>query len=171
MDYKKEILREHSKRQCLRIVEDALLAKANFKKLIDVYLAGPYRVTQRAAWPISVCVERMPVIILPHLSTVINFLKNKNIHPAVKRNTLRLLQYIDIPTRLQGKVAALCFGYLHDAKEPVAIHVFAMTVLAKLTQQHPELKKELSILIQDKIDYSSAAFRSRGSKILKEMGE
>jgi hypothetical protein len=171
MDYKKELLREHSKKQCNRIAANALLTKSNFKKLIDVYLAGPYRITQRAAWPISVCVERNPNIILPYLSQIVKFLESENIHDAVKRNTLRLMQFVEIPKRMHAKVLDVCFKYLNDPHEPVAIHVFAMTVIAKLASEHTEIKKELSILIEDKLPYSSAAFRSRGSKILNQMAK
>jgi hypothetical protein len=169
MDYKKELLREHSKKQCNRIADNALLTKSNFKKLIDVYFAGPYRITQRAAWPISVCVEREPEIILPYLSRIVKFLDSENVHDAVKRNTLRLLQFVKIPKRLQAKVLDVCFKYLNDANEPVAIHVFAMAVIAQLASEHADIKKELSIVIEDKLPYSSPAFRSRGSKILRQM--
>jgi hypothetical protein len=171
MDYKKELLREHSKKQCNRIADNALLTRSNFKKLIDLYFAGPYRVTQRAAWPISVCVERNPEIILPHLSRLIKFLDSENIHDAVKRNTLRLLQFVEIPKRVHAKVLDVCFKYLNDPREPVAIHVFAMAVIAKLALEHGDIKKELSIVIEDKLPYSSPAFRSRGSKILSQMAK
>jgi hypothetical protein len=171
MDYKKELLQEHSKRQCIRIADNAMLTKSNFKKLVDVYLAGPYRVTQRAAWPIGVCVERDPQIILPYFTRIINFLETENIHDSVRRNTLRLLQFVEIPKRFHGQILDVCLKYLNDPTEPVAIHVFAMTVVAKLSLQHPEIRNELAIIIEDKMPYGSAAFRSRGSKILKQMAK
>ncbi|HYG18664.1 MAG TPA: hypothetical protein VD816_07040 [Ohtaekwangia sp.] len=169
MDLKREILREHSRRQMLRIATYAGASPARFKALVSVYLAGPYRITQRAAWPLGTCVERDPALIVPHLKKILDFLKKPGIHDAVKRNTMRLLQFADIPHRYHGQVADFCFTFLSSKKEPVAVKVFAMSVLRDIAQTHPELKNELKLLIEDQLPYASAAFRSRGLKILKTL--
>ncbi len=83
-----------------------------------------------------------PWLIDPFLEDVIDNL-NHPVHDAVKRNTIGLLQEIEIPDDQMGKVADLCFGYLSSAKEPVAVKAFSMTVLLKIVQHYPELKEEL----------------------------
>lgn len=108
-------------------------------------------------------------MVIPHLKVILNYLKKPGIHDAVKRNTMRLLQFIDIPKRYQGQVAGICFGYLQDAKEPVAIKAFSMTVLASIARQNPDLRQELAIVIEDQLPYGSPAFVSRGRKVLKEI--
>jgi hypothetical protein len=167
MDISKEILREHSKTQTNKIVKYVGKSPQRFKALVDVFLAGPFRVTQRAAWPLTYCVENFPELIKPHLKTILNHLKKPGIHDAVKRNTVRLLQFITIPEKYQGQVADLCFQYLRDTREPVAIRVFSMTVLTEIARSNPELKQEIVILIEDQLPYASAAFRSRAKKVLK----
>jgi hypothetical protein len=169
MDLKREILRKHSRAQMLRIAAYAGAGPARFRELVSVYLAGPYRVTQRAAWPLSTCVARDPALVLPHLKKILDLLEKPGIHDAVKRNTMRLLQFIDIPHRYHGQVAGFCFTFLSSKEEPVAVKAFAMSVLHGITQTHPELKRELKLLIEDQLPYASAAFRSRGIKILKEL--
>lgn len=169
MDLKKEILKEHSKAQKTRIVAYIGNNKQRFAALVTVFLNGPYRVTQRAAWPLTYVVESNPNLILPHLKEILNFLKKKEIHDAVKRNTVRLLQFVDIPKQHESQVADLCFQFLGDRKEPVAIRVFSMTVLVKIITRHPELKMELAVLIEDELPYASAAFLSRGKKVLKQL--
>jgi hypothetical protein len=167
MDLKKEILKGHNKVQTNKIVRYVGNDPVKFADLVNVFLAGPYRVTQRAAWPLSHCVENHSDLILPHMRRILDKLKESDIHDAVKRNTIRLLQFIDIPKRFHGEITDLCFQYLTNMKEPVAIRVFSMTVLAHISQSHPELKSELKILIEDNLAYASPAFTSRSRKVIK----
>jgi hypothetical protein len=169
MNLVKEVLKEHSKAQMMKIVHYVGANHKRFAELVTVFLNGPYRVTQRAAWPISNCVEQQPELVKPHLKKMIHFLAKEGEHDAVKRNILRFLQFVSIPKSLQGKTADLCFGFLSNTKEPVAIRVFAMTVLANLATQNPELKNEIIPIIEDQMPFGSAGFISRGRKILKEL--
>jgi hypothetical protein len=167
MDLKKQILKEHSKVNCKRITKYVGTSKKRFADLMAVYLEGPYRVTQRAAWPISYCVEEHPELIKPHLKKMLNFMKKPCIHVAVKRNTMRLLQFIEIPKNLQAQVIDQCFELLTNKKETIAVQVFAMTVLANISKDIPELKNELRFLIEDRLPYASAGFIARAKMVLK----
>ena len=169
MDFRDSLQKEHSKAQATKIADYVGVNKAYFKKLVEVYLAGPYRITQRAAWPLSLCVERHPELIRPHLTQILNHTARPNVHDAVKRNTVRLLQFIEIPSRHLGKVADLCFGYLKNRKEAIAIRVFSMTVLNNLSVREPDLRKELELLIEDEMPYASPAFQARARHTLKEI--
>lgn len=128
-----------------------------------------YRINQRAAWPLSYSVKKHPELIKPHLKKVITNLKKPKIHDAVKRNTVRFLQFIEIPKSLHGITLDHCFKLLQNKKEPVAIKVFSMSVLANLTKEYPELKGELSAIIEDQMPYGSAGFKARGKKVLKQL--
>jgi len=169
MDFRNSLQKEHSKAQTIKIADYVGFNKAHFKKLVEVYLAGPYRITQRAAWPLSLCIERHPELILPHLTQILNHAARPNVHDAVKRNTVRLLQFIEIPPRYFGKVADLCFGFLKDRKEAIAIRVFSMTVLNNLSAKEPDLRKELVFLIEDELPCASPAFRARARRTLKQI--
>jgi hypothetical protein len=169
MDLKKAILKEHSKTQTEKIVNYVGNDPKRFNELLNVFLAGPYRVTQRAGWPLSYCVEYYPALIIPHLKKVLDHLKKPGIHDSVKRNTMRLLQYVDIPKRFHASVMSVCFQYLGDRKEPLAARVFAMSVLGQMTRSHPDLKQELKIIIEDNLPYTSPAFTSRAKKLLRQL--
>lgn len=169
MDLRKLIIQEHSKAQVTKIVDYVADNPKRFRTLLEVFLKGPYRVTQRAAWPISHCVERYPHLIDPHLQTILNHLRKPGIHNAVKRNTMRMLQFIEIPKRFQGRVAQICFQYLQDKKEAIAIRVFSLTVLGDITKQNPGLEDELRIIIEHELPYAKPAFLSRAKKVLKNL--
>lgn len=166
MDIKKVILKEHSKRQTAKVVNYIGNDPTRFKELVTLFLEGPYRLTQRAAWPLSYCVEAHPDLIKPHLKAILKMLERKDVHDAAKRNIMRLLQYIEIPRKLYTTVINHGFA-LMDPKEPIAVRVFAMTVLANIAMNEPDLKKELRIVIEDQLPYASAGYLARARKVLK----
>ena len=166
-DLVNEILKEHSKMQCDKIVARVGNSKVRFNELVSVFLKGPYRLTQRAAWPLSYCIQNHPHLIEPHLKTILTFASAKGAHVSVRRNIMRLLQFIDIPKKYHGLTVDLCFRFLVDKKEAVAVRVFAMTVLTNLSKEIPELKQEIIPIIEDNLPYESAGFISRGKKLLK----
>lgn len=169
MDIKVALLKEHSKTQAQKIAVWAGQSDDNFKELFDVFINGDYRLNQRAAWPLGMMGKKYPERITPYLGKLINNLTKPNLHDAVKRNTIRLLQDIEAPEEYMGTLADVCFDYLANPKEAVAIKVFSMSVLHNITKHYPDMKNELKMLIEGQLDTESAAFRSRGSKILKAL--
>lgn len=170
MDIERELLKAHSKLQANKVADYVGDNALHFKRLISIFLAGPYRLTQRAAWPISICVDRHPELLSPHLKTVVSMLNKPNLHDAVKRNVVRMLQVVSIPKSLHGKITEICFGYLLNKKEAIAIRVFSMTVLCRIVKEHEDMKRELLLAIEDQLPYASAAFQSRARKVAKELG-
>lgn len=158
-----------TKRQKDEIVRYVGKNPKRFAELVTVFINGPHHITQRAAWPLTYCVEKHPELLAPQLKKILTATRKEGVHDAVKRNVTRMLQFVQIPRVHQGAVADLCFGYLTDAAEPVAIRVFSMTVLANLAAHEPDLKNEIVPLIETQLPYASAAFRSRGLKLLKRL--
>jgi hypothetical protein len=107
MNLRETILEEHSKANCTSIVKWIGNSQDRFDQLFDLFLHDEYRIVQRAAWPVSNCVIDHPELIKKHFSKLIANLDKPNIHDAVVRNTLRLLQHVSIPKRLHGKIMDL----------------------------------------------------------------
>lgn len=169
MNLESEILREHSKTQCVRIARWIGTDKRRFKQLMDLFLKGEYRITQRAAWIIGHCADKHAELVIPYIDRMIGRMVDANVHDAVKRNVVRILQDIEIPRRLAGKVATICFEWLASAKEPVAVKVFSMSVLANIAKKEPDLKNEIRILIDQQMPTGSGGFKSRGKKVLRQL--
>jgi hypothetical protein len=169
MDLRKFLSEEHYQHEYARAADFVGNNPKRFATLIDIFLVGPYRITQRASWPISICVEREPKLIKPHLLRILKELGQPLVHDAVRRNIVRLLQFIVIPKALQGRTIDSCFALLKDRKQPIAVRVFSMTVLSNLANEIPELKNELIPYIEDELPFGSAGFISRGKKILKAL--
>jgi hypothetical protein len=163
-----ELRKPQNKNRTLQIAKYIGDDQEKFKELIGIFLKGQARVTQMSAAVLNACVSTHPALISPYIHVILENLKN-NVHNAVVRNTIRILQFVQIPEESLGLAADICFTLLQSAKEPVANRVFAMTVLFNISQKHQELKPELKLIIEDNMTYGSAAFKSRGAKILKKL--
>lgn len=169
MKLREEILKEHSKAQCSRIVQWVGKDQKRFDELFSLFLNDEYRVVQRAGWPISYCVQKYPKFIQKHFAGLIKNLRKPNLHNAVKRNTVRLLQYTNVPEKFQGDIMDICFTYICTPEEAAAVKAFSLTVLQNLARQYPDIRNELKIIIEERWDYESVAFKSRAKKLLKEL--
>jgi hypothetical protein len=167
MDLLKLLRAEHSKKQTDRIVAYIGDDKERFAALIKLFFKGEYRITQRAAWPLSYCVRRHPELIDPYYRKLLDNLGRKDIHVAVIRNTVRLLQDVSIPKRWHGRVMSICFDFVADAETPIAVKAFALTILSNLSKDYPEIRGELKLIIEEQWERATSAFRSRARKILK----
>jgi hypothetical protein len=166
MDLRSEILKEHSKAQCLKIVAWVGSDKKRFNELLQLFLHDEYRVVQRSAWMLSVVAEEQPQLIAAHLDAIVKKMNEPGVHVAVKRNVVRILQFIPIPEHLHGIVMNTCFQLLADPKETVAVRVFSMTVLTDLSKIYPDIKQELKAIINDVLEHeASAGFRARARNL------
>ena len=162
------LLVEQSKRQTFMITTFVRTNEAGFDELVRLLLADEYRVTQRAAGILGSAGKLKPRFLQKHLKDLILNLQN-DIPVAVKRNTLRVLQYVDIPEELQGVLTEVCFSFLISSDEPIAVKVFSMTVLGNICKKHPELAHELKLTIESQLPFASAGFLSRAKKVLKKL--
>ncbi len=167
MNLRETILAEHSKANCTKIANWVGNSQKRFDELFNLFLNSEYRITQRAAWPISYCVIDHPDFISKHFSKLVKYLYKPGIHDSVKRNTVRLLQHIEIPKKFHGEIMDLCFHYISSPDEPVAIKAFSLTILQNFSKQYPEIKNEIRLIIEERWEHETAAFKSRAKKFLK----
>lgn len=169
MSIKEELLKAHSKAHTMRIVRMVGEDKKLFRELVDTFLEGEYRVTQRAAWPLCYCGLEHPELLKPYMRKLLDRLKEPGIHDAVKRNVVRIWAEVPIPGELSGEIYDLCFGYLRALEEPLAVKAFSITVLQKICKPYPELADELRITLEDMQEFAAPSTASRIRRALKEL--
>lgn len=140
-----------------------------FAALLKIALSESPKTAILATWSMSYCVEYFPELLNKHYAALLKAASQNNASDAVKRSMVRSLQFATIPKRYQGRVVDLCAGILENKKETIATRVFAMSVLANLVHENPELKDELLLLIEDGMPYASPAYISRSKKIVKQL--
>lgn len=167
MNIANALAQEHSKENTEKIAQYAVSSDESLAELMSIFLNGEWQEVQKAAWVVGHLAKTDQL--LPYLSAMIHKLHEKNYHNAVKRNIIRTWQFMDIPENKMGEVADLCFSYLNDHSEAIAVKVFSMVVLEKIVKEYPVLKEELRFSIEEQMPFASAGFKSRGRKVLASL--
>jgi hypothetical protein len=171
MDLEGELLKEHSRQNADRIARWVGSDRNRLRLLMDQFLHGEFVTAQRAAWVVGIYAESHPELMRPYVARMLDRIQQEGIHDALKRCVVRMLQWIEIPEPLLGRVANLCFGYLSSGEAPIAVKCFSMTVVARIAEKEPELGRELQLVIEQQIPYSAAGFRARAKDTLNRLRE
>lgn len=167
--YLKDLLMaEHSKAQTLLVTGYISGDEIRFASLMDLFFSAEPKLNQRAAWALPTLAADSPELFIPYFEKLLDNLENAS-HNAVVRNTLRALQETGVPETLQGKAVNICMKLITDARQPVAVRVFAMNVTYSISRGRPELQRELRLVIETISESGSAGLQARCRNILKEM--
>jgi hypothetical protein len=166
MNIREEIINARSKADILAVASFACESKQHCKELMRCFNANESKLSQKAAWCVSWAFRKKTEIIQPYIKDVVAKLKNKELHNGIIRSAVQILERIDIPERFQGEVMDACFNFIETPSTAIAIKAFSLTTLFNLSKQYPEIGPELKLIIQERWDTETAAFRSRGKKIL-----
>ena len=169
MNLREEILKEHSKAQADKIVAWIGADQKRFNELFKLFTTDEYRVIQRSAWPLSNCVLLHPEFIKKNFAKLIENVKRTDVHDAVKRNTVRLLQKVDIPEKYRGDIMNICFDFIQSPEETVGVKAFALTVLQRLSKNYPDIIPELKLIIEEQLPHQTPAFKSRAKQFYKAL--
>ena len=168
MDLRAALLEVHSKAQAEKIAAYVGDDEKRFAELMKLLLGSVYRLSQRAAWPVSYCIERRPDLVKPYFNVLIKQLERDDAHAAVRRNVARLFQFVDVPKRYRGRLFDACYNLLDDADQPVAVRVFSMTVAAELAKDSPELLAEIELVAAKHPSLLTPGMRSRMRRIFRK---
>lgn len=158
------------KAEALKIADYASSTSSRFEELMQCFLENNYHVAQRAAWCLSMATQKNKKLAMPFVPVLIEQLDKEDVHNAVVRNSLRILQNLRIPEESLGNAINACFNRVEDPTAPAAIKAFALTVLGNISEKVPDIKNEIRLVIDYQIDNESAAFRSRAKQVLKQIG-
>ncbi len=155
-----ELPQAQTRQQLSKIRNWVLHKPERFYALVQLFLTGNYRITQRAVRIISQIADKQPELVEPYLPQIVATLAT-NPGYAVKRNVVRLLQEVALPEELQGEIAGYCFAFLENPKEAIAVRAFSVSVLARICLEQPELKREFSLLMDDILPFAGPGIKVR----------
>jgi hypothetical protein len=168
MDYISQLLQEHSRSNTELIAKAIGDDSAEFKKIIEIIYQEKAPLPHRAAWLLRVVNDRYPELLKPYLQKFIDTIEDFKID-GVKRNMIGVLERHKIPTKMQGKAVDVCFRLMLSPTETIVVKVFAMQVLANISEEYPELKQELKMAIEDQLRKTTAAFHARAKHIRRKL--
>jgi hypothetical protein len=169
MNLEKELLKRQTLAQCNRIIKYIGDKDLRFAELMKLFFKGEYRLTQHTAWPMSYCIRQNPDLAKPYFKKFIDLLSDLNAHPAARRNIVRLLQFVEIPKRLHGRLMDICFKFISNPEEAIAVKAFSLSILSNLAVTYPEILPEIKTVIEARWEFETPAFRSKARKILKQV--
>ena len=168
MNLRDELAKPRSKRQVALVVHYVGNDAERFAELIEILKSDNEKICISAAWSMSHVLDENIELAYSQLSTLIQRMQD-NTHISVRRCVLRAFQSMEFPSEYLGEITDLCYKYFTSQDQPAAIRIFAMTVLYNISLTIPELQHELVVLIEDRIEFESAGYQSRGKKILKDL--
>lgn len=139
-----------------------------FAELMDFLLSNDTEIARKAAWSLSFCFKSNPFLFDKYVGLLIEIMGRKDVHDAVKRTATQALQDMDIPEDLDGLAYDQAMDILHNPNEAIAVKAYCIQILQNIAQKFPELKQELVQVVSDRMPFESAAFQSRGRKLLKK---
>lgn len=141
-----------------------------FKKVLDFALEDKDVFAQRASRVVQLCTVKFPHLIKPHLNEIITSLPGFQ-NGGLKRNILRLLSQRtnEFSEEQQGILLDVCYKFIMNSDEKPAIKVYSMDILYDISNQYPDLKKELISCIENQMPTASAGIKSRSKKMLKRL--
>lgn len=166
-----DLLMAENSRRNTDLISDLVCNKHElFDELMDIYLRNEEPLSRRAALVIDTVAERHPELLDIHLDSIAEALHRFE-HDGLKRISLRMIERSPIPENFIGDLMNLCFGWLVSPGESVAVKVYSMEILYRLSEKEPDLKKELADSIEWRIAEETPGFRSRGKKLLKKLNK
>jgi hypothetical protein len=164
-----ELLMLESSRRNTDLVADLILKKPElFGQLCCIFLKDDGPVSWKAGWVADVVSERRPDLLEPYIEEIVSCLETFKLD-GVKREALRMLVRSPLPVEQLGLLITLCFDWLTSSSESVAVKMFSMEILYRISQQEPEMKKELADSIEWRMQEETPGFRAHGKKLLKQL--
>ncbi len=168
MNYLRQLLKEHSRRNSDLIIKHIGKDPLKFKKIIDILYNEPAPLPQRASWLLALMNVKHPELLEPYIPlfvhTILQFETN-----GIKRNMASVLAKHRIPESLQGEAIEVFFTLMLSTSETVAVKTEAMDAISKIVKEHPDLKNEFKMTIEDQLPKTTAAFHARAKRILKNL--
>ncbi len=174
MNLREQILVVHSKKNIDLIIKHVGDDDKKISILINLLLHDEYRVSQRVSQTLIHIAEKYPAAIAPHLSVLLDNLTQNSPGESVRRNTIRIFwKFPHYPEALLGQLVQICFQYLENPLQPIAVRAFSAYVLARICKSNIEfrpLAEELCDLLTLILPDGSVGEKTTARKILKQFG-
>ena len=166
-----DLLMVENSRRNTDLIADLVYQKPElFDELMKIYLRNEEPISRRAVWVVDTVAEKHPELLEPYLESIAETLPVFG-HDGLKRNSLRMLARSPLPQIHLGELMNTCFDWLLSPKESVAVKVYAMDILYRMSEEEPALKKELADSIEWRLAEGTPGFRAHGMKLLKKLNK
>lgn len=148
-----------------QMIEDEVIMQLLFSYSMESDRALAFR----ASYSICLAEERVPGSAAPLYGQMAESLHRLD-NESVIRSFLKVLNTVDpmvLDEDQHGIIADSCFTWLGSASASIAVRVYSMDALYRLSRIYPELVNELRSSVMRAMEEGSAGVKARGSQVLK----
>ena len=120
---------------------------AIFEEAIEIACGDLAPQSWRAAWSLNHQLKKNDQRVIKHASRFIKILLQKE--DGHQRELLKILQKLDLPEDDEGILFDKSVTIWEDISKSPSVRMVAFKVLVKIASHYPEMKNEISFLIQD----------------------
>jgi hypothetical protein len=165
----KELILSGNSRSYTDFIADIVSKKPELvADLWEIYLALEEPVSRKAAWIIDTASENKPEWVVPFLPALVARLPDFN-HDGLKRHGLRMISRLPFPTGTEGELMEIAFKWLISSMESVAVKMYCMQILYRLSANEPDILQELYDTIEFQLTDGTPGFRSIGRKLMNQI--
>jgi len=165
----RELLLKGNSRSYTDFVADIVSKRPELvRELWEIYLAMEAPVSRRAAWIIDTASENKPNWVEPFLPQLIDKLPVFN-HDGLKRHALRMIARMPFPANSEGELMNITFEWLISTTESVAVKMYCIQILYRLSATEPDILQELYDTIEFQIADGTPGFKGIGSKMMRQI--
>lgn len=141
-----------------------------FAIVLEIACRDIKQISARAGSVIARCLEKDKTLIKPHVDFIIKHLNNCKID-GTKRCLLKALTFCKNLEQNEnaGILVDICFNYIINPKESIAVKAYSMHILFDIAQAIPDLKRELKDTISTILPEASTGIKTLGKKLLKKL--
>lgn len=148
--------------------------KKRYAELMKILFSEEFikdrKVPMYAAWTMCHVVDNVPHLMQDYWKEMIAHLNKTNLHPTEIRSIVRTWRDQEIPEKHRGTVVEICFQFLADYETDVAVKVYAMTVLADLIKEYPDLRNEFIAAVESLLENAKPSLKARSRMVFKKIG-
>jgi len=165
----RELLLKGNSRSYTDFVADIVTKRPELvSELWEIYLAIEEPVSRRAAWIIDTASENKPEWVEPFLAQLVEKLPFFT-HDGLKRHALRMIARSPFPKDLEGELMNISFEWLLSVSESVAVKMYCIQILYRLSASEPDILQELYDTIEFQMADGTPGFKSIGSKLMRQI--
>jgi hypothetical protein len=165
----RELLLKGNSRSYTDFVADIVSKRPELvSELWEIYLAIEEPASRRAAWIIDTASENKPDWVEPFLPQLIAKLPEFN-HDGLKRHALRMIARLPFPADCDGELLNITFEWLISLAESVAVKMYCIQILYRLSATEPDILQELYDTIEFQLADGTPGFKSIGNKMMLQI--
>ncbi|MFH1119212.1 MAG: hypothetical protein V1775_05270 [Bacteroidota bacterium] len=168
MELEDLLLRDQSRANTDQVINIVMTKPEVFEELWRILMLNKDPLSRRAAWAADYCAENRPEFIsskIEELSAKVPGFSSD----GLKRHALRMLSRSPLPEENLGILADACFNWLQSASESVAVKMYSMIILHRISDSIPEIRRELYDIIEIQMEEATPGFINIARKIMKRL--